>query len=94
MKESEFDSAPLEWYGARITYKWVHGIQSCQTMLGEKINFLTNTAQDPTDLDEKVLLTDKCLVSCFKSIVVHSCTQNTMMMGYQLNVMPQAPPRR
>ena len=43
------------------------------------------------DLDEKVLLTDKCMIPGFQSVVAHGCTQNMMMMGHQLNVMMQAP---
>ena len=90
-KESKFDSTPLKWCGVRVTYKWAHGIQSCQTMLNEKIKFPTNSAQDLTDLDEKILLTDKCLVTGFESFIIHSHMQNTMMMGHPLNIMTQAP---
>ena len=43
------------------------------------------------DLDEKVLLTDKCMIPGFQSIIAHGRTQNTMMMGHWLNVMMQAP---
>ena len=42
------------------------------------------------DLDEKVLLTNKCMILGFQSIIAHGRTQNTMMMGHQLNVMMQA----
>ena len=48
-----------------------HSIQSHCTMLGEGIKFPTDTAQNPTNLDEKILLTDKCLVPGFESIIVH-----------------------
>ena len=91
MKESEFHTTATEWQNAQVTHEWVHGIQLCQAMLGEGIKFLTNTAQDPTNLDEKVLLTDKCLVPGFESIVMHGCTQTTMMMRHCLNIMMQAP---
>ena len=67
------------------------GFQFCQAILGEGVYYPTNTAQDPTDLDEKVLLTDKCLIPGFQFIVIHGRTQNTMMMGHRLNVMTQAP---
>ena len=43
------------------------------------------------DLDEKVLLTDKCMIPGFQSVIVHGHTQNMMMMMHQLNVMTQAP---
>ena len=49
----------------------------------------TNTKQDPLDLDEKVFLKHKC--TRFESVVVKVQTQVTMMMGYRLNVMTQAP---
>ena len=43
------------------------------------------------DLDEKVLLTDKCTIPGFQSIIAHGRTQNMMMMGHRLNVMTQTP---
>ena len=43
------------------------------------------------DLDEKVLLADKCTIPGFESVVAHGSTQRTMMMGHWLNVMTQAP---
>ena len=51
----------------------------------------TNTNQNPLDLDEKVLLKNKCTISGFESIVVRGQTHQTMMMGYRLNVMTQVP---
>ena len=50
-----------------------------------------NTAEDPLDLDEKVLLIDKCTIPGFQSVITHGRTQRTMMMGHRLNVMMQAP---
>ena len=43
------------------------------------------------DLDEKVLLADRCTIPGFQSVVAHGRTQKTMMMGHRLNVMMQAP---
>ena len=91
IKESKFYTAPTEWQSAYIAYEWAHSIKSCHTMLVEGINFLTNTTQDPTDLDEKILLTDKCQVPDFESIVVYSQTRNTMMKGHHLNIITQMP---
>ena len=51
----------------------------------------TNTNQNPLDLDEKVLLKNKCTIPGFESIVVQGRTHQTMMMGYWLNVMTQVP---
>ena len=91
MKESEIHEAPSEWQAARVAFEWMQGFQLRRTSLAERLKFLTNTAEDPLDLDEKVLLTDKCTIPGFQSVVAHGRTQNTMMMGHWLNVMMQAP---
>ena len=91
MKETEMHNAPVEWQMARVTYEWVQGFQFHRTSLGERLKFPTNTAEDPLDLDEKVLLTDKCTIPSFQSVIAHGHTQRTMMMGNWLNVMTQAP---
>ena len=91
MKETEMHNAPTEWRMARVAYEWAQGIQFHWASLGERLKFPTNTAEDPLDLDEKVLLTDKCATPGFQSIIAHGCTQRTMMMGNWLNVMMQAP---
>ena len=91
MKETEMHNAPVEWQMARVAYEWAQGFQFRQASLGERLKFLTNTAEDPLDLDEKVLLTDKCTIPGFQSIVAHGRTQRMMMMGNCLNVMTQAP---
>ena len=91
MKETEMHNAPMEWQTARVAYEWVQGFQYHQASLEERLKFLTNTAEDPLDLDEKVLLTDKCTIPGFQSVIAHGRTQRTMMMGNQLNVMMQAP---
>ena len=91
MKESEIHYAPIEWQAARVAYEWEQGFQFRRASLGERLKFLTNTAEDPLDLDEKVLLTDKCTIPGFQSVMAHGRTQRTMMMGNQLNVMTHAP---
>ena len=75
-------NTPAEWQTARVAYEWVQGFQFRRASLGERLKFPTNTAEDPLDLDEKVLLTDKCTIPGF---------QRTMMMGNRLNIMTQAP---
>ena len=47
---------------ARVAYEWAQGFQFHWASLGERLKFPTNTAEDPLDLDEKVLLTDKCAI--------------------------------
>ena len=91
MKEMEMHSAPTEWQTARVAYEWAQGFQFWWASLGERLRFLTNTAEDPLDLDEKVLLANKCMILGFQSVVAHGHTQRTMMMGHWLNVMTQAP---
>ena len=91
MKESEIHEAQSEWQAARVTFEWTQGFQLRRISLAERLKFLTNTAEDPLDLDKKVLLTDKCTIPGFQSIIAHGRTQNTMMMGHWLNVMMQAP---
>ena len=91
MKESEIQEAPSEWQAARVAFEWTQGFQLRRTSLAERLKFPTNTAEDPLDLDKKVLLTDKCTIPGFQSIIAHGHTQNTMMMGHRLNVMMQVP---
>ena len=91
MKESEMHDAPPEWQAARVAFKWTQGFQFRQVSLAERLKFPTNTTEDPLDLDEKVLLTDKCMIPGFQSVIAHGRTQSTMMMGHRLNVMMQAP---
>ena len=81
----------MEWQAARVTFKWTQGFQLRQASLAERLKFPTNTAKDPLDLDEKVLLTNKCIILGFQSVIAHGRTQNTMMMGHWLNIMTQAP---
>ena len=91
MKETEMHSTPTEWQTARVAYEWAQGFQFRRASLGERLKFPTNTAEDPLDLDEKVLLADRCTIPGFQSVIAHGRTQKTMMMGHRLNVMTQAP---
>ena len=91
MKETEMHNTPAKWQTARVAYEWAEGFQFHRASLGERLKFPTNTAEDPLDLDEKVLLTDKCTIPGFQSIITHGRTQRTMMMGNWLNIMTQAP---
>ena len=91
MKESEIHDALTKWQTARTAYEWTQGFQFCQTGLGERHQCPTNTVENPLDLDEKILLTDKCFIPGFQSTVVHGRMQSTMMMGHSLNIMTQVP---
>ena len=50
----------------------------------------TNTGENPTNLDELVLLKNKVTILAFESIILHCRTHWMMMMGYKLHVMTQA----
>ena len=83
-------NAPSEWQAVRVTFEWTQGFQFWWASLAERLKFPTNIAEDPLDLDEKVLLTNKCMIPGFQSVIAPGHTQSTMMMGHRLNVMTQA----
>ena len=89
LKESEMETALEEWQRAQVAHECVNQFFMRSINLAEPMP--TNTNQNPLDLDEKVLLKNKCTIPRFESIVVRGRTQQTMMMGYQLNVMMQVP---
>ena len=53
------------------------------------IKYPTNTGQDPTDLDEPVLLKNRVIIPAFASRIVPVRTQRTFIKGHHLNVMVQ-----
>ena len=55
------------------------------------IKYPTNTVQNPMDLDEPILLTEKVIILFFVSQIVRACTKKTYMKGHWLNVMVQLP---
>ena len=89
LKESEMETAPEEWQRARVAHECTNQFFMRSINLAESMP--TNTNQNPLDLDEKVLLKNKCTIPGFESVVVWGRTHWTMMMGYRLNVMMQAP---
>ena len=89
LKEFEMETAPEEWQRARVAHECVN--QFFMRSINPAEPMSTNTNQNPLDLDEKVLLKNKCTMPGFESIVVRGRTHRTMMMGYRLNVMTQAP---
>ena len=54
------------------------------------ITMPTNTGENPTDLDELVLLKNKVTIPAYESTILHCHTCRTIMMGYKLHVMTQA----
>ena len=75
MKESKIQMAPEEWQHALLSYEVSRNV-SIHTMTPEVdtdqgIEYPTNTGQNPTDLDEPVLLKDKVTIPAFASQIVH-----------------------
>ena len=89
LKESEMETGLEEWQRAQVAHECTNQFLMRSINLAEPMP--TNTNQNPLDLDEKVLLKNKCTIPGFESVVVRGRTHRTMMMGYQLNVMMQAP---
>ena len=89
MKESEFNTVPEEWQYSKWSYEHVNQIRLHKMDVPEG-SFQTNTRENPIDLDEKVLLRNKIPIPAFETAIVHGCTEHTIMMGHQLNVMTQA----
>ena len=91
MKEFEMESAPPEWNNVRLGYEIHNRLYSHQTNYKLDSPFLTNTNEDPTDLEELVRLTNPVVMPAFGSCIVKGRTTKTMMTGIKLNVMTQAP---
>ena len=90
MKESEMQTAPEEWQKAKAAYEFVYfGAQ--YEGPADTTKMPTNTGQNPVHLDEKVMLKRKYTIPAFATQVVHCRTKRTMMVGYRLHVMTQAP---
>ena len=95
MKESEIETALEEWQHALLSYEALRNVSilpmTPQLDQDSNIEYPTNTGQDPTDLDELVLLKDRVIIPAFASQIVHVRTQRTFMKGHRLNVMVQPP---
>ena len=89
MKESEMENAPEAWQSAQHTYEFANYM--VQLDPGDySMTMPTNTGENPTDLDELIILKNKTTILAFESIILHCRTCHTMMMGYRLHVMTQA----
>ena len=95
MKESEIQTAPEEWQHALLSYEVLRNVSihpmTPQLDQDSNVEYPTNTGQDPTDLDEPVLLKDRVIIPAFASRIVHVRTQRTFIKGHRLNVMVQLP---
>ena len=89
MKELEMENAPEAWQSALHSYEFAnYMVQLNPEDYG--MTLPTNMGENPTDLDELVLLKNKTTIPAFESIILHCRTRKMMMMGYKLHVMTQA----
>ena len=92
MKETEINSAPKEWQHALFCYEAAQGIfLQSMDVKPDGTGYPTNTGQNPMDLDEQLILTDKITVPAFSSQIIKVRTKKTYMKGHRLNVMIQPP---
>ena len=83
------ENAPEAWQSALHSYEFANYIVNWN-LEDYGVTLLTNMGENPTDLDELVLLKNKATIPAFESIILHCRTRKTMMMGYKLHVMTQA----
>ena len=89
MKEWEIENTPEAWWSAVHSYEFAnYMVQLNPEDYG--MTLPTNTGENPTDLEELVLLKNKVTILAFESIILHCHTRKMMMMGYKLHVMTQA----
>ena len=71
MKESEIETAPEEWQHALLSYEASRNVSilpmTPQLDQDSNVEYPTNMGQDPTDLDELVLLKDRVIIPAFAS---------------------------
>ena len=89
MKESEAENAPKAWRSAVHSYEFTNYMVQLDPE-DYSMTLPTNTGENPTDLDELVLLKNKVTIPAFESIILHCRTRRTMIMGYKQHVMTQA----
>ena len=95
MRETEMHTAPPEWQYSRRSYEFANGF--FMGMVGAALEeegamaLTTNTAVDPSGLDEKVKLKEKFIVPAFGTLVLQGRTEQTMMLDHVLRVITQAP---
>ena len=75
---------PREWQQVKATYETINHLGVYKATYEPDTSFPTNTGQDPTDLDEVLLLTDKFMVLALGSEMVSGQTKKTLLMGNKL----------
>ena len=92
LKESEFETAPDEWQHTLRCYEVAQQIPlNSMSVEPDRTKYPTNTGQNPMDLDEQLILTDKVIVPTFLSQIIKVRTKKTYVKGHRLNVMMQLP---
>ena len=92
LKESEFETAPNEWQHALHCYEVAQQVPlNSISVEPDGTKYPTNTGQNPMDLDEQFILTDKVIVPAFSSQIIKVRTKKTYMIGHRLNIMMQPP---
>ena len=92
MKETEIGSAPGEWQHALFCYEVAQGVfLQSMNVRPDGAEYPTNTGQNPMDLDEPLILTDKVTIPAFSSQIIKVRMKKTYMKGHRLNVMMQPP---
>ena len=91
LKESEFETVPNEWQHALHCYEIAQVPLNSMSVKPDGTKYPTNTGQNPMDLDEQLILTDKVVVPAFSSQIIKVRTKKTHMIGHRLNVMMQPP---
>ena len=91
MKELEMEEAPPEWENVCLGYEVHNQLYSHQANVEPDELFLTNTGQDPTDLDKVVKLAKPIEVPAFGSAIVKGLTAERIITGHCLHVMMQVP---
>ena len=70
MKESEMENALEAWQSTHHMYEYANYMVRLDPE-NYGITVPTNTGENPTDLDELVLLKNKAMIPAFKSIILH-----------------------
>ena len=91
LKESEFKTIPNEWQHTLRCYEIVQVPLNSMSVESDETKYPTNTGQNPMDLDEQLILTDKVTVPAFSSQIIRVRTKKTYMIGHWLNFMMQPP---
>ena len=91
LKESEFEMVPDEWQHALHCYEIAQVPLNSMSVESGETKYPTNTGQNPMDLDEQLILTDKVTIPAFSSQIIKVRTKQTYMIGHRLNIMMQPP---